>query len=252
MKYAIIEDEEFARDNLRRIIESLRPDYECVFTSESVSDCVRYFSEDNDVSLIFMDIELDDGNCFDIFNKIDLDVPVIFTTAYDEYALKAFKVNSVDYLLKPILKEEVAKAIEKYELHLPVEPDYSSLVAAITPRSSGRVLITTRMGYYFVKTEDVAWIEAADKYVSLVLKDGSSRVTDFASLREVSELFDPRLFYPVSRSVVASVDCITQISRYFKGRLHIELVAGATRRTEVITAARRKEFLEWLGHSGKK
>lgn len=252
MKYAIIENEEFARLNLKRIIDSLRPDYECSFMAESIEACVSYFSRPNEVGLIFMDIELDDGNCFEIFRRIDLKVPVIFTTAYDEYALKAFKVNSIDYLLKPILTEDVALALDKFALRSPAVPDYAALPAAFNSRNNGRVLITTRMGYYFVKAEDVAWIEAAHKCITLVLKDGTSKVTDFVSLSEAMAVFDASRFHPLSRSVIAAIDSISQVSRHFKGRLRIELNAGQTKREEIMTAARKKDFLDWLGFSGNR
>ncbi len=117
MKYAIIENEVFARLNLQNIVETLRPGYQLVFTAETVADAIAGISSNSDLDLVFMDIELDDGNCFEIFDKIMVKTPVIFTTAYDDYAIKAFKVNSIDYLLKPVVEDDMKAAIEKFEEH---------------------------------------------------------------------------------------------------------------------------------------
>ena len=117
MKYAIIENEVFARLNLQNIVETLRPGYQLVFTAETVADAIAGISSNSDLDLVFMDIELDDGNCFEIFDRIMVKTPVIFTTAYDDYAIKAFKVNSIDYLLKPVVEDDMKAAIEKFEEH---------------------------------------------------------------------------------------------------------------------------------------
>ena len=118
MKYAIIENEEISRLNLLNIIKNIRPSFECVFMAETVADTVEYFSTQHDVQLVFMDVELGDSDCFNIFKQIEMDLPIVFTTAYDEYALRAFKVNSIDYLLKPIMEDDVLHAIEKLEKSL--------------------------------------------------------------------------------------------------------------------------------------
>ena len=115
INYAIIENEEYAKRMLEHSISTLRPDYRLVFTSDNIADTVDWLASRADVDLIFMDIELDDGNCFDIFNQVRVDTPVIFTTAYDDYAIKAFKVNSVDYLLKPVKQSELQTALTKME-----------------------------------------------------------------------------------------------------------------------------------------
>lgn len=251
MKYAIIENEEFARINLREVIGMVRPGYECAFTAETVEECVRFFSAPNDIKLIFMDIELDDGNCFKIFSRTDINTPVIFTTAYDEYAIQAFKVNSIDYLLKPVSEEDVERAIRKFESMQPRQtPDYRGLTAEITKaRTRRRILISNVGGYSFVSTDDIAWFEAEDKYVSVVLLSGKKMLTDFGSLSDVMEGLDPERFYQLSRSVVASIESIGKISKFFKGRLQVNLTAGAETRTETVSAARRPEFLGWLGQS---
>lgn len=251
MKYAIIENEEFARINLKEVIETVRPAYRCAFTAETVEECVKYFGSANDIQLMFMDIELDDGNCFEIFRRTEIKTPVIFTTAYDEYAIQAFKVNSVDYLLKPVSEEDVVRAIRKFEsMQMPPASDYRAVAAEISrARSRRRILISNADSYSFISTDDIAWFEAEDKYVSIVLRSGKRMLTDFSSLTDVMEVLDPDRFFHISRSVVASIESIGKISKFFKGRLRVNLAAGATERTETVSAARRPEFLGWLGHS---
>ena len=116
MKYIIIENEYYALKNLNDIISSLRPDYKMTFSCESVEDAIRYFKiHPNEADLIFMDIELVDGNCFEIFENVTIEIPVIFCTAYNQFAIDAFKHHSIDYLLKPLSETQVGQALEKFE-----------------------------------------------------------------------------------------------------------------------------------------
>lgn len=115
MKYAIIENERLALDLIKAIVKNVRPEWELAFTAGTVADAVEHFKNEGEADLCFMDIELNDGNCFDIFDEVRLGIPVIFTTAYDEFLLKAFKVYSVDYLLKPVLETDIERAILKFE-----------------------------------------------------------------------------------------------------------------------------------------
>lgn len=253
MKYAIIENEEFARINLRNMIEAVRPEYLCVFTAETVEECVEYFSSRPDVQLIFMDIELDDANCFELFRNVKIEIPVIFTTAYDEFAVKAFKVNSVDYLLKPITEKDVLDAIEKFEKRISVQGLEQISVANEMARAKirSRILVSSGDSYSFIHTDDIAWIMAEDKYVSIVTTDGRVRLSDFGSLGELTDVLDPLEFFQISRGVIASISSIVKISKFLKGRLRVELRAGESSRSEIVSAARRPEFLDWVGHTGK-
>lgn len=253
MKYAIIENEEFARINLRNMVEAVRSDYICVFIAETVEECVEYFSSRPDVQLIFMDIELDDANCFELFRNVKIDIPVIFTTAYDEFAIKAFKVNSVDYLLKPISEKDVLSAIEKFEKRISVKGQEQAGIVNEMARAKirSRILVSSGDSYSFIHTDDIAWIMAEDKYVSIVTIDGHIRLTDFGSLGELADVLDPFGFFQISRGVIASISSIVKISKFLKGRLKVELRAGGASRSEIVSAARRSEFLDWVGHTGK-
>lgn len=251
MKYAIIENEIFARLNLQSIVENLRPSYELVFTAETVTDSIAGISSNSDLDLVFMDIELDDGICFDIFDKIKVKPPVIFTTAYDDYAIKAFKVNSIDYLLKPVSEDDVEAAIKKYEERsapAATAIDYQRLSKAMAAtRANTRILVTDGDDYSFVNIADIAWFEAANKYIFVKLNDGTSHLTESTSLSEVLPALDPDKFFQLSRSVVTSVEAIVKVSKFFKGRLHVTLQAGPIKRSEIVSAARRQDFLNWLG-----
>ncbi len=249
IRYAIIENEEYSRINLQNIIKAVRPEYELIFYSETVCDSVSMLSKSCVPDLVFMDIELDDGNCFDIFSRADPEMPVIFTTAYDEYALKAFRVNSVDYILKPITEEDVERAILKYEKRnlaardwRQVSEDYTSL------RTRSRMLVSDGNGYSFVHTDDIAWFESEDKYVSIRLNNGKILLTDQDSLDMTAQVLDSDRFFRISRQVVTSISAISKVSKHLRGRLQVELRAGSEKRMETVSAARRPGFLNWLGH----
>lgn len=248
IRYAIIENEEYARINLENIIKAVRPGYELGFVAETVSESISFFSQPHDIGLVFMDIELDDGSCFDIFANTDLHLPVIFTTAYDKYAIKAFKVNSIDYILKPLIEDDITNAISKFEKnnlrscdYRRMSEDYSSL------RTRTRILVSDGNGYSFVHTDDIAWFEAEDKYVVIKLKNGKSILSEQTSLDDTALILDTEKFFRVSRAVIASIGSISRVRKYFKGRLQVELSAGTEKRTETMSAARRPGFLSWLG-----
>ena len=251
MNYIIIENEAFALENLKKIIEQLRPDWHLQFTAESVEETVEYLLSKPDIDIIFMDIELVDGNCFEIFKRVKVETPVIFTTAYDDFAIQAFKVNSIDYLLKPITENAVSEALEKFE-RLTVKraemPDYSQLLKQLMqPASRQRILINSGDNYGYVMIEDVAFFLSEDKYVFVYLRSGVRRMTDFRNLGEVERIVDLKRFFQVSRNVIASIESIDKVGKYFNGRLKVTVKAGNEKQEAMVSAARRQAFLDWLG-----
>lgn len=248
LRYAIIENEELARRNLQAQIEQARPGAQMLFYCETIEESIAAIREHPEVSLIFMDIELDDGNCFEIFRRVEVKAPVVFTTAYDEYAIKAFKVNSIDYLLKPIEQADVETAIAKFEMRQAPARDYAAVAETMLPnRPRTRVLITSGTDYGYVNVADIAWFEAEEKYVFVVMEGGKRKLTGLASLADVSAKMDADKFFQISRSVVTSVSAIAKVSKFFKGRLVVELRTGDKTRKEMVSAARRDDFLAWLG-----
>ena len=193
MRYAIIENEELSRDNLKSDIARLRLDYQLLFTAESIEETLACLNTYPQVELLFMDIELSDGNSFEIFHHKKITTPIIFTTAYNDFAIQAFKVNSINYLLKPYSLHELEKAIVKLEqITSFVKPDYTEIISSFSPKKSrDRILISIGDNYSFVKTTDVAYFLRDEKYVYVILNNGIKNITDFMNLTEV---FKARLF----------------------------------------------------------
>lgn len=249
MRYAIIENEEFALQHLKMMVSNLRPDYTLAFTAESVEECVEYFGLQPSLDLIFMDIELTDANCFTIFEHVNITVPIIFTTAYDEYAIRAFKVNSVDYLLKPICEEELLRAIEKFETHHQNNiTNYASLLPNHeVVRNRKRILITLGDRYYYINIADVAYFIREDKYVNAIMNDGKCHITDFQNLTEVIEQVSASDFFLLSRNIIVNIASIANVSKWFSGRLNVVIGSDAWQRSIIVSANRKKDFLKWMG-----
>jgi len=267
VNYVIIENEAFSLIRLKSQIEALRPQWNMAFSTETVEDSVEYFLsvDSKKIDLVFIDIELDDGNCFEIFRQLaklgshHFDIPVIFTTSYDQYVMQAFQLNSVDYLLKPVMDEDLKHAIEKWERISPAPPhlDIESLLGTLSSltgkpvtKSPSRILITVGDRYRYEEINNIAYFLAEDKAVIACLKDGKQRLTDFASLNDVLPILSTDDFYQISRGVIANITAISQVSKFFKGRLAVILRAGNTEREVIVTAARKDEFLNWYGFRG--
>lgn len=259
-KYAIVENEFFALESLMQVVRSLRPDYQLVFTSESIEDTVRLLGENPDLDFMFMDIELTDGNCFEIFSQVDVKLPVIFTTAYDEYAIKAFRVNSIDYLMKPISEDSVRTALEKLEtLIRPAQStpstgiNYEALLRAVRQNAEprNRILVCVGDEYLHININDVAYFRRDGKYVNAVLFNGKERITDFSNLNEVSAIVDPSSFYRISRNIITNIRAIKHVHKWFGGRLKVDIASETEAETIVVTALHKKEFLVWMGGTAR-
>ncbi|MDE5796470.1 MAG: LytTR family DNA-binding domain-containing protein [Muribaculaceae bacterium] len=255
MRYAVIENEEFARLSLCRMLKDLRPNWELVFTAESVEETIEELQAGNSYpELIFMDIELDDGSCFDIFKQITITCPIVFTTAFENFALQAFEVNSVGYLLKPVTLEKLTKMLVKIEglgrsLSSAIRTETASEKPASIIPKHGRILISHRDSYSFISSDEVAFFIAEDKCVSVTLKNGTTYLTDFATLSDCMNVLDRNKFFHISRNTVVNIDCISKVTKFFKGRLNVDISAGTATQTVTVSAARKIEFLNWLGYS---
>lgn len=246
MRYAVIENEKIARQSLCAMVTRIRPEYELAFMAESVDETVDALRT-NTVDLVIMDVELTDGNCFEIFNRIHVVTPVIFTTSYSEYMLRAFKVNSVDYLLKPITPDDLGRALEKFETIVATRavPDYAAFARKYSPRN--RILTVSGDNYDYVLIEDIAWMVSEDKCIFAVLTDGSRRLTEYVNLASAAEAVCGHDFFQVSRGVLAAISAVKNVSKWFGGRLMVTLRAGKATQRETVSAARRDSFLTWLG-----
>lgn len=254
MRYAIIENEYFAFENLRKLMESILPEGELIFSAESVRECTEFFGASPDVDLVFMDVELVDGNCFQILEEAPITCPVIFTTAYDHFALEAFRLDTVDYLLKPIFEEPLRRAIEKFRRRQIAVPD-EALISRMSKVFSGnqqwssRILVSEGDGYSFVNLEDIGYFFAEDKYVLLMDSSGHERITFFPSLTKVEEEVNPMRFFRINRKILVSIEAVNKVSKYPGGRLKVQLRYGSHTRSEFISPVRRAAFLDWLGKS---
>lgn len=247
MRYAIIEDEELARENLREIIERVRPEYELAGELGSVEESIDFLKA-NEVDLLFMDVELGDGTCFDIIEKVDVKMPIIFTTAYNEYTLRAFKVNSIDYLLKPVTDEDVRRALDKLEQIIGMLAHDAGVkdVSGYNNRIE-RILISRNRSFTFLNIADIAFFCVEDRYVMAYTICGACEITDMKNMEEVMAIVSNHDFFQLSRSVISSISAIDSVDKIDNQRLLVTIHAGGTRKEVIISATRRKDFLSWLG-----
>ncbi|MFZ4401068.1 MAG: LytR/AlgR family response regulator transcription factor [Bacteroidales bacterium] len=249
MKILIVEDEQAAARRLIRLVKELLPDTEIIDQFETISDTVSWLMVNKQPDLMLMDIHLADGSCFEIFRQMEVTTPVIFITAYDQYAIQAFKVNSIDYLLKPVKKEELALSLDKWK-NSRHEVDFKALMAqmlqktAVTPHR-----FVVKYGQYLkaIDNKEIALFYAEDKTINMLTFDKQKYPIDF-SLDKLTEMLDKREFFRVSRSVIINFKAIGQMYSHFKGRIKIETVVSCPVETYV-SAERAQSFKLWL--SGK-
>ncbi len=253
MKIAIVEDEPLAREMLAGCIRQCEPDAEIVGTLEGVADTVAWLGANVQPDLLFVDIQLGDGTSFDIFRKARLDCPVVFTTAFDNHVLEAFQSNGIDYLLKPIRREKVAAALEKYGrlrghfLSDPAALDPAALARALAKRTGPRERFLVRKGSEFisVRTAEAAYFFSEHKLVFLVTRDGKRHMLDKA-LTDVETELEPARFFRVNRNFLVSIDAVARCSPLGKGRLLVQL-QPPTGAEVTVSQERAAEFKRWLG-----
>lgn len=245
--YLIVEDERFAYEEIKRMMTRLRPDYELVGRMDSVGQTVLFLKE-NTVDLILMDIRLADGSCFEIFEQVQVSTPVIFTTAYDEHAIRAFKVNSVDYLLKPVEEADLLAALMKYEqLNVARQPefDYKKLEEALmTNYKKNRFMVQSGDIYRYINTTDIAFFYSEDKVVFLHTFSDKRHLID-VTLAQVESQLDEKLFFRVSRNCIANIQAIKRIAKYFNGRLKLNFTPDCPHDI-VVSRERAADFLKWI------
>jgi len=256
MKVIIVEDEMHNYRLLKGMVEKLRPDWEILEGLESVASTVAWLENNPSPDLIFMDIQLTDGISFSIFDKVQVESMVIFTTAYDEYALRAFQVNSIDYLLKPIKLEKLEQAIEKFEkLVLPQQnlkenkPDYKELLQAITQgekKYRKRFLISGATSFFKLDVDEVAWFYTENRVTTAVTFQGKEHIVD-QTIEKLEEELDPEVFFRTNRSTIVHINSIRKFENHFGGKLILRLIHPFD---QPITISRLKatEFKDWVGN----
>ncbi len=246
MKALIIEDEPLAREHMIRILAQHFPHVEVIGATGSVTESIGWLKANPAPDVIFMDVELSDGSSFDIFTNMDVPAPVIMTTAYDQYAVHAFEVNAVDYLLKPIELPALQRAIARVDAGEVVKPSNDKVRNMLDQVRKEKFLIKLNDRIVPVRAADIAYLFSEDKNSYLVTTSGSSYVLD-DSLDTLAENLDPDTFFRISRSCIISEGVIDSVSKLMGGRLRISLKRGYTAATDLtVSRARVDGFLEWL------
>lgn len=249
MKVVIVEDEELSQRFLKKLISDKYPDISIVKVLDSIKDSIEYFSKEK-VDLIFMDIQLKDGYCFKIFEGVDITTPIIFTTAFDEYAIKAFEQNSISYILKPLDEDKLEMAMNKFFKisSLPEKNDdnFKNLLSILNPEIKYKKRITIKLGdrIIIVEEKDIAYFIAENRTCYLYTKDNDKYIVDF-SLDTISSQLNPKIFYRISRDCITSFSSIKDIKRFYKGRLNISLIPDYGENI-IISKERVNDFMEWL------
>jgi two-component system, LytTR family, response regulator LytT len=250
MKVLIIEDELPAARRIEQLIRQHRPQVEILAVIDSISEAIKWFAQNDAPELILMDIHLADGLSFDIFQSIQIQSMVIFTTAYDQYAIRAFKVNSIDYLLKPIETLELKNALDKYDLMRDKMQkfDYSvlnDLVDNIKNRNfRGRFLVKFGNSFSYIQAQDIRYCFAEDSLVFARLVDGKKYSLDH-TLEQLEQLLNPNHFFRINRKILLHIDAVEKIHPYFNNRLKLELQPGPGFDI-VVSRERVQDFKNWI------
>lgn len=249
MKVLIIEDEHLAADKLCRMLFELDSDIEVLATLETVSGSADWLASNPPPDLIFMDIQLDDGISFEIFEMVKIATPIIFTTAYNEYAIRAFKVNSVDYLLKPFNKKDLRSAIDKYErLHSDSKPQLEKidqLFRQLVKEYKTRFFVKIGSHFHSVSTSEIACFFIRQRGTFIKTTVGKNLDIDY-SLDQVQKLVDPARFFRINRNYIINIDCISDIISYSSNRLKIILKNFEHLEDLVVSRDKTGDFKRWL------
>ena len=248
MNILVCEDEAPARKQISKHIMEVKPGVKIIAAVETGEEALSVIRE-NDLDLIFMDIELADGPCFETMDKVEIRTPIIFTTAYDEYALKAFKLNSIDYLVKPISKKDVEMAFQKYrkmKKGFEDAPNFKFSSSVMTGNQfKERFLVKLGRKLFPINTSEVAYFMAKDKLVWLVTKERKKYIVNF-TLTDLEDMLDPEIFFRLNRQYITCIDAVKDLESYFKGQVSVNITPPVD---EEIIVSRNKtpELKEWLG-----
>ncbi len=253
MRVVIIEDETAAAQNLTAILKKVCPEIEIVSTIDTVEDSVEFFRTMPTLDLVFMDIHLADGSSFRIFDSVTVETPVIFTTAYDQYAIEAFKVNSIDYLLKPINESDIKRAIEKWQrLTSADRKEYSSRIGnmAQNRHSEHQVfLVHFRDKIIPLHSRDIAFLHTFEERVTAYCHNGERYQID-QTLESLQTKLPSEEFFRANRQFIISRKSVKDISVWFGSRLTVNLTIDTPERI-IIPKARVHEFKNWLTSTDK-
>lgn len=249
MKILIVEDESINASRLKRLLEELEPNCEILAIIDTVVDTIAWLKSNPAPDLITLDIRLADGLSFSIFDEINITCPVIFTTAYDEYAIRAFKVNSIDYLMKPIDKIELEFALTKFKSLNKSENNVTNIAGILKeliqkPSYRLRFLVTYRDGYKSVDVADIDFIYSEFKTSNLFLKSGVI-ISIPQTMEELEHELDPNIFFRANRQFFIRAESIKSIANYFNAKLKIQLKLDPEREV-IISREKTPFFKQWM------
>jgi len=255
MDILLVEDEKHAVIELKRLISLLSPEVPIRIVGEfdTIKDSVNWLNSNQHPSLIFMDIQLADGLSFEIFQQCTINSAIIFTTAYDEYAIRAFKINSIDYLVKPIEIDQLKASFQKY-----FNLNQIFLQNAFAPKLINELLHFQGVKYKsrfvskigdkikYIPVDLISYFFAEGKIVYAVTKNHEKHIID-QTLEMIAPLLDPEIFFRINRKIIAKIDAIESIEKYFNGRLLIKLRPELKEETTTISKEKAMSFRTWLG-----
>lgn len=256
MKLLIVEDEELAVKKLKRLILSVEPEADILAVCDSIRTTVEWLTGNEHPDLVFMDIELADGQSFEIFERVDVRSTVIFTTSYDEHAVKAFKVNTADYLLKPIQKEDIEAAFKKYrkliDMYGTSKPATNMLylVKELQQQLNNkdykrRFLVKNSTKLESINIEDIGYFYSHDGVSFLRTFSGKRHVLDY-TMDELEGILDPDEFFRINRAFFITLASVTSIEEYFGSRLILRLKPLIDKEV-LVSREKVNDFKKWLG-----
>ena len=250
MKILIIEDEINAFEYLKSMLSKVKPQMEILAHLESVEEAVNWLFENEQPDVIFLDIQLADGLSFEIFKHVEVKSPIIFTTAFDQYALDAFRVNSIDYLLKPIHIDELKRALTKFDQHqLVIHQNLSSRLNAIfeqlSPTKKNRCLIKKGSHFEFINVSHIAFVNSEDGLTFLHTFDQKRHLYGHPA-KYLMEQLDDTIFFQINRGQIININAIQKIHPYFNNRLKLELSVLTKPIELVVSRPKIQNFRTWI------
>ncbi|MEP1032368.1 LytTR family DNA-binding domain-containing protein [Ekhidna sp.] len=246
MDVIIIEDEVTAARHLMDLLNELDQEISVIKHLTSIADTIEWF-DGQQPDLIFMDIHLEDGLSFQIFEQLQFEAPIIFTTGHNDYAIEAFRVNSIDYLLKPVQKEALEQSLIKFRKLEIKQTDVQALLSKIPsekPSYQKRFLVTAGERIRSIDVNEISYFYGKDKYVYIITRDDHRFIVDH-SLTQLESLLDPEIFFRINRQFVISIQAIKEMYAYSRSRVKIEL-SPSSKEKAIVSSEKSSDFKKWL------
>ncbi len=250
MNILIVEDEMLAAERLRMLLKQYDPSIKIIACLESIEETVNWIQTKPHPDLLLMDIQLSDGHSFEIFKQATINKPIIFTTAFDHYAIDAFRHFSIDYILKPVTAEALASAIQKYRTmsQISLPPDYNSWMEKfqqkIVPQYKDRFLAKVGQRTFFIQTDEVAYFYADNKTIYLADREGNKFIVNY-SIEKLETLLDPYYFFRINRKMIVHSKMIDLVKPYLNNRLKLSLKALKMEEDIIVSRERVTAFKKW-------